>query len=178
MNFLKNSSTFAVPPTAFHFLCNWYSFSLYTNFFSRILFKIVTSALFLMSNVKCDVILINVSPYNLPTGSVHFCRQNTLYNWYMHCLKCSAGTVLTSFSRNSWKWMYVVFHQFFYQCQAILCQKRVSPLLFAEVIALSACWHFVSTVCNAFSIHLKQLGRTSFRYSSNFSDNSDNVSDT
>jgi hypothetical protein len=42
-----------------------------------------------------------------------------------------------------------------YQCQVILRQQRVSPLLFAEVIARSARWHFVSTVHNDFSVHLK-----------------------
>jgi len=42
-----------------------------------------------------------------------------------------------------------------YQCQVILRQERVSPLLFAAVIAQSACWHFVSTVHNDFSVHQK-----------------------
>jgi hypothetical protein len=35
-----------------------------------------------------------------------------------------------------------------YQCQVILRQDRVSPLLFAEDITPSACWHFVSTIHN------------------------------
>jgi len=113
-----------------------------------------------MTNVKSDVTLINVSLYHiLLSSSLPFCRQNSPNSWYMQYLKFPPGTVLLcpfdSIQQEELEMHVCGMLSVLYQCQVILRQECVSPVLFAEVIAQSACWHCVSTVHNDFSVHLK-----------------------